>query len=45
MTPGNNMKATELKAAEETYSGFVEIVKWSSAITAITVAIVVVLIA
>lgn len=40
MTSDNN-----LKAAEETYNGFVEIVKWSSIIAAIVIAIVVVLIA
>lgn len=40
MASGNNMKA-----AEETYSGFVNMVKWGSVVTAVVVAIVVVLIA
>lgn len=40
MASGNNMKA-----AEETYSIFVGIVKWGSIITAATVAVVILLIA
>jgi hypothetical protein len=40
MTPGNNMKA-----AEETYNGFIGMVKWGTAISAIVTIIVVLLIA
>lgn len=35
----------DIKAAEETYTGFISMVKWGSIVTAICVAIVVVLIA
>lgn len=40
MASGNN-----IKAAEETYNGFISMVKWGSIVAAIVVAIVVVLIA
>lgn len=40
MASGNDMKA-----AEETYGGFVNLVKWGSIISAIATAVVVVLIA
>jgi len=35
----------DIKAAEETYAGFVSMVKWGTIVTAIAIAIVIVLIA